>query len=431
VEVYCDHSLLKMGVEFLDLPGTNDREEQNQLVKDKLLTADLIIQVVDARKLMTLEERENLRDWLLNRGVDSVILVINFLNLLEPQEQKEVYHRLRFIAESFRVNLPPGLSNLYRVDALPALREILKGDGEAAQTTGLSIFESALQSMVMTQKEKFSFRDSRIQEIINQVKIVANHQKQNITNQLEKEQQKQQQKLEITQKAAKIIQQGFQRSLSNFESWLYLPKLLTNYQTKLAIVLETGTFKQWHHDELESNVLIYQNSMIEWVNKAGEFLERQPPNPLNISFPDPPDVPSSETQKTSKKPTNVDDITAVGLPTGIGWVLGGPMGAVVLGGASYLLNKTTIKGETPETQSNSKHSLIYTQVAQDYLTHFSEQAFLMLRQYEQKAEKIMMFTETTPSLEIKQLSDQLQLLNGVLAMLDQQSFNESDESLEL
>ena len=36
VEVYCNHSLLKMGVEFLDLPGTNDREEQNQLVKDQL-----------------------------------------------------------------------------------------------------------------------------------------------------------------------------------------------------------------------------------------------------------------------------------------------------------------------------------------------------------------------------------------------------------
>ena len=32
-----------MGVEFLDLPGTNDREEQNKLVKDQLLTSDLII----------------------------------------------------------------------------------------------------------------------------------------------------------------------------------------------------------------------------------------------------------------------------------------------------------------------------------------------------------------------------------------------------
>ena len=53
---------------------------------------------------MTLEERENFRDWLLNRGINSVILVINFLNLLEPQEQKDVYYRLRFVAESFRSN---------------------------------------------------------------------------------------------------------------------------------------------------------------------------------------------------------------------------------------------------------------------------------------------------------------------------------------
>ena len=158
VEVYCNHSLLKMGVEFLDLPGTNDREEQNKLVKDQLLTSDLIIQVVDARKLMTLEERENFRDWLLNRGINSVILVINFLNLLEPQEQKDVYYRLRFVAESFRSILPSGFSNLYRVDALPALRGKLKGDNNEVQRSGLSMLESALQTIIIQQKQEQTFR---------------------------------------------------------------------------------------------------------------------------------------------------------------------------------------------------------------------------------------------------------------------------------
>lgn len=62
VNVYCPHPFLKTGVELLDLPGTNDREEQDNLVRDKLLTADLVVQVLDARKLMTLGERENLRD---------------------------------------------------------------------------------------------------------------------------------------------------------------------------------------------------------------------------------------------------------------------------------------------------------------------------------------------------------------------------------
>ena len=52
----------------------------------------------------------------------------NFLNLLDISEQKQVQNRLLFVAESFRANLPPGFSNLYRVDALPALRARLKGD---------------------------------------------------------------------------------------------------------------------------------------------------------------------------------------------------------------------------------------------------------------------------------------------------------------
>ena len=184
VEVYCNHSLLKMGVEFLDLPGTNDREEQNKLVKDQLLTSDLIIQVVDARKLMTLEERENFRDWLLNRGINSVILVINFLNLLEPQEQKDVYYRLRFVAESFRSNLPSGFSNLYIVDALPALRAKLKGDNNEVQRSGLSMLESALQTIIIQQKQEPTFRRERFETISVQVKEIALNQRNNLIKQL-------------------------------------------------------------------------------------------------------------------------------------------------------------------------------------------------------------------------------------------------------
>jgi Dynamin family. len=82
VNVYCPHPFLKTGVELLDLPGTNDREEQDNLVRDKLLTADLVVQVLDARKLMTLGERENLRDWLSDRHINTVIFVANFINLL-------------------------------------------------------------------------------------------------------------------------------------------------------------------------------------------------------------------------------------------------------------------------------------------------------------------------------------------------------------
>jgi len=173
VEVYCNHPFLQTGVEFLDLPGTNDREAQDDLVRDRLLTADLIIQVLDARKLMTLGEREHLRDWLSDRGIKTVVFVVNFLNLLEPEEQKEIQSRLRFVAESFRSQLPPGISNLYRVDALPALRARLKGDTTIAQTTGLTTFESALQTIVNYQKEQREGRLPRVQIIASQLKQIA------------------------------------------------------------------------------------------------------------------------------------------------------------------------------------------------------------------------------------------------------------------
>ena len=109
VEVSFPHPFLKTGVELIDLPGTNDREEQDNLVRDRLLAADLVVNVLDVRKLMTLGEREHLRDWLEYRGISTVVFVANFTNMLEPEEQKEVQHRLRFVAESFRSQLPPGI----------------------------------------------------------------------------------------------------------------------------------------------------------------------------------------------------------------------------------------------------------------------------------------------------------------------------------
>ncbi|MGK7938861.1 MAG: dynamin family protein [Crocosphaera sp.] len=418
VEVYCNHSLLKMGVEFLDLPGTNDREEQNQLVKEQLLTSDLIIQVVDARKLMTLEERENFRDWLLNRGINSVILVINFLNLLEPQEQKDVYYRLRFVAESFRSNLPSGISNLYRVDALPALRAKLKGDSNSVQTSGLSMFESALQNIIIQQKEDISLRIERFEKINHKIKEIALNKRENFIQKSEKIQQKINKEKEIKKQAKEMINQGFQRCLSEFYSWLYLPKLLNKYQNELAIALEKKTFKQWDNNNFQDQIIAYQNNINEWGDKAGLFFENNTLTPLDITIPELPDIPDLSSEETPKESSYLDDITTVGVPTGIGFLLGGPMGAAVLGGASYLLNKTTTKAEKEEMKQNYQNSSIYAQAAQNYLANFSEQAFLKLQQYEQKLTQIMTLFNPSKSSEITKLSDQIQILDDLLSKLN-------------
>ncbi|MCH2246751.1 MULTISPECIES: dynamin family protein [Crocosphaera] len=417
VEVYCNHSLLKMGVEFLDLPGTNDREEQNKLVKDQLLTSDLIIQVVDARKLMTLEERENFRDWLLNRGINSVILVINFLNLLEPQEQKDVYYRLRFVAESFRSNLPSGFSNLYRVDALPALRGKLKGDNNEVQRSGLSMLESALQTIIIQQKQEQTFRRERFETISVQVKEIALNQRNNLIKQLKNIEQRIDKEKEIKQKAQQVINQGFQRALSDFYSWLYLPKLLNQYQNELAIALEQNTFQQWCNNDFQDKIITYQKNINEWGDKACLFFENNFLTPLNISIPDPPEISISLPEGNEEKSNYFNDITTVGIPTGIGLLVGGPIAAAVLGGASYFLNKTTTQAEKEAMTQNSQTPSTSVEFAQNYLTHFSEQVLLSLRKYEQELSKIMEVPHNLHSSEIAQLSYKIQILNDLLTGL--------------
>ena len=417
VEVYCNHSLLKMGVEFLDLPGTNDREEQNKLVKDQLLTSDLIIQVVDARKLMTLEERENFRDWLLNRGINSVILVINFLNLLEPQEQKDVYYRLRFVAESFRSILPSGFSNLYRVDALPALRGKLKGDNNEVQRSGLSMLESALQTIIIQQKQEQTFRRERFETISVQVKEIALNQRNNLIKQLKNIEQRIDKEKEIKQKAQQVINQGFQRALSDFYSWLYLPKLLNQYQNELAIALEQNTFQQWCNNDFQDKIITYQKNINEWGDKACLFFENNFLTPLNISIPDPPEISISLPEGNEEKSNYFNDITTVGIPTGIGLLVGGPIAAAVLGGASYFLNKTTTQAEKEAMTQNSQTPSTSVEFAQNYLTHFSEQVLLSLRKYEQELSKIMEVPHNLHSSEIAQLSYKIQILNDLLTGL--------------
>jgi hypothetical protein len=424
VEVFCPHPFLQTGVELLDLPGTNDREAQDMLVRDQLLTADLVVQVLDARKLMTLGERENLRDWLIDRGIKTVVFVVNFLNLLEPEDQKQVYNRLLFVAESFRAALPNNVSNLYRVDALPALRARLKGDVSAAQSTGLAMFESALQTIVAVQQEKQAVRFPRVQAIAFQVKTALQAKAQAIATDLESAETKRKTKTEIKQKAQKLIQKGFSASVSDFQSWLYLPKLIDRYQSEVASALQQGTFSTWERGVFKQAIAEHQQAVVKWVHQACEFFNYSQPADLWISFPEKPEVilPEPPNQASSSKQSN--DVAPVALTTGLGWLLGGPVGAVVVGGATYLLNQIN-----QDTDSDQPEPLIpdldavsqaYTEAAQDYLTRFSTQAFSTLRNYEEIAEKLINTQVTEEPLKMTMQHHQLQLLQTLLDNLNQE-----------
>ncbi|MEG4805343.1 dynamin family protein [Microcoleus sp. ARI1-B5] len=421
VNVYCPHPFLKTGVELLDLPGTNDRQEQDNLVRDKLLTADLVVQVLDARKLMTLGEREHLRDWLSDRQINTVVFVANFLNLLEPDDQKQVYNRLLFVAESFRSNLPNNISNIYRVDALPALRARLKGDVAAAQTTGIAAFESALQSIVAAQQEQLAVKLPRIEAIATKICQSLRAKSETVAAEIAAAQQKEKDRIEIKQKAQKLISKGFQTSVSDFEIWLYQPTLLRRYQSEMALSLQQGTFDAWK-TKFEQDVLQQQQAIAEWVNKACEFFDKEQPIALLTSFPPSPQIALPEPPPAPAKKSIEGEVTPVAIATGLGWLLGGPVGAAVVGGASYILKKRTGYEKPPESSEAylNQVTAICSEAAKNYLIGFSIDTFLMLQHYKEIAAKVICFQDSQEPLKVNMQQHQLQLLNIFAENLEQE-----------
>ena len=419
VNVYCPHPFLKTGVELLDLPGTNDREEQDNLVKDKLLTADLVVQVLDARKLMTLGERENLRDWLSDRQINTVVFVANFINLLEPDDQKQVYNRLLFVAESFRSNLPNNISNIYRVDALPALRARLKGDVAAAQTTGIAMFESALQSIVASQQEQLAVKLPRIEAIATKICLSLRSKSETVAAEIATAQQKHQGKIAIKQKAEKLISKGFQASVSDFEIWLYQPTLLQRYQSQMAFSLQEGLFDAWKV-KFQREVLKEQQTIAEWVNKACEFFDKEQPIALLVSFPPSPQIVLPEPPPAAAQRSIEGEVTPVAIATGLGWLLGGPVGAAVVGGASYILNKRTGSEKPPESSAAYLNQVtqICSEAAKNYLARFSTDTFSMLQHYKEIAEKVICFQDSKQPLQTNMQQYQIQLIDNLLENIE-------------
>ena len=397
VEVSFPHPFLQTGVELIDLPGTNDRDEQDNLVRDRLLAADLVVNVLDVRKLMTLGEREHLRDWLENRGINTVVFVANFTNMLEPEEQKEVQHRLRFVAESFRSQLPPGISNLYRVDALPALRARLKGDDATLHTSGLSSFISALQAIVSHQREELvEVRMPVLQSLGLEIRGLLQAQIAKLTAEVNENKEKCDRELALKRQAQTLIQSGWETSLKEVEQWLYLPNLISFYQSPLTTAIQKNSFGEWESNNVRPRLQHSQQEINDWVAKAESFFNTAPVEPLKIVLPDPPEVllPESPTQPPPKPATTsstIDSLTPTALATGLGWILGGPLGAVVAGGASTIASKRSgdRSSDTTSNRKNPDNSAeileAYTDAGADYLFRLNTETIETIKVYRDRA----------------------------------------------
>jgi replication fork clamp-binding protein CrfC len=414
VEVFCPHPFLETGIEFVDLPGTNDREAQDNLVKDRLLETDLVIQLLDARKLMTLGERENLRDWLLDRNIKTVIFVANFLNLLEPEEQKQVQNRLLFVAESFRADLPPGFSNLYRVDALPALRARLKGDVALANSSGLVAFETALQNLVgILQQNRGNVRLPRVETVAFQLQTLLRDKIDHCSQPIKIFDDKEKSKIDIKQKAQNLIYQGFKTSIYELESWLSLPNLLRRYQGDIAVALAENNFPSWQTGTFKKDLAELQNSVMKWLYQAYEFFKSERPEDLKIPFPNVPQLTLPQKPNTINS-SDITDPGSIAVGGGIGWLLGGPVGAAVVGSISYILSQS-LQNQDQKSVKESYHqqvAKICIDAAENYLSNFSSQGLSILAEYEQKAAKVIYFEVSKEPIEITQQREDLQRLQN-------------------
>jgi hypothetical protein len=325
---------------------------------------------------------------------------------------------LRFVAESFRAELPPGFSNLYRVDALPALRARLKGDVAAASSSGLASFEAALQNVVgILQQSRGTVRLPRVQAIASQIQLSLKHKIDPLVNEIQSFNEKQNTKLEIKQKALDLIQRGFNTSVQELRDWLALPNLLNKYQSDAAVALAENNFKSWRTNKLKKDLQDSQLAIVKWLYQAYDFFHEERPEDLLIPFPSEPTItlpPKLDNNDTWSEPGSI----AVG--GGIGWLIGGPVGAAVVGSISYLLNKNVQKQDDDFVKESYHQQVAKLCIAatEDYFSQLSNQGLLILAAYERQAERIICFKVSPEPPEIIRKREELQQLqNGFNQLL--------------
>ena len=406
VEVQCPHALLKNDVIFLDLPGTDDQDAQEKLVREQLLTADLVIQVLDGRKLMTLGEREHLRDWLQDRGIETVLFTVNFLNLLEPTEQKQVMNRMRFVAESFRSALPGGISNLYRVDALPALRAQLKGDAAALQTTGLPALATALETLIQQQESaeaQAATWQTRQQALGKKLEVAVQQKAAALTHEIKAAENnadsKDAKRFAIQQKAQRLIQEGFGQEMSALKTWINPNKLTARYELEAVDALRRFEFETWIVQGLQADLEPLQRNVTDWVAKACTFFDGNIPSDLRLIFPAEPAVNvQSNSSSGSRRIPRPSGLGSTAASAGVGWMLGGPIGAVMVGGTNLLLNSLTDVLGTGRSSTNSTASsrpteldidAQYAQAVRRYFQQMSSVGMAAIADYEYRALEII------------------------------------------
>lgn len=395
VEVFYPHPLLKKGVELLDLPGINDTQRQNQLVKNELLQVDLVILILHAQQLFTLTEQDILNEWLVGRGIKNVIFVINWMNKLKTrQDYHAVYDEAQVITNDFKLDfqsdLLDRLTSLYRVDALPALKAKKNRNICQVWHSGLARFEAALHTIYDLQKsEVFNARCPRAQIITQQVQHKLEDKVQFMKDEIKKLEQEENNLLATTTKTEQLLQKEFKNSVTALRDWLKLDNLKSSYYFEAVLALQESSFHIWKQNCFKPDLLVYQQSLEQQVINIGRELNKNLSKKLDITFPRFPSI-----ERPNFKGENL---------------------------GQKLLNIFTRKSQKKKSSLEYNNDLWQTceKAVNNYFATFSKEALKNLAEYEKEVQPFISLPTPPQSSAIATKHKELKLLNDCLEDLRQ------------
>ena len=404
VEVFYPHPLLKRGVELLDLPGINDTQEQNKLVRDELLQVDLIILLLHAQQLFTLTEQDILNQWLVNRGIKNVVFVINWMNKLKNYHNCQVvYHEAKVITDDFRLDFqsdsPYKIKSLYRVDALPALKAKKNQSIFGILNSGLANFEAALYTIYSMQKsEVFNRRFPRAKIITQQLQQRLQNQAQLITKEIKILEEENYSSCFQIEQIEQSLNEEFNSRVAALRHWLTLSNLKTSYHFEAVLSLQESKFHIWKQNFFKPDLLIYKQALETLVDDIGRALHKNLSKNLDITLPRSPQVDLAKTRGESfgKKFINI------------------------------------FRKKSKKSQQSLKYDddlwQAYEKAVDNYFAQFSKEALKTLVEYEAEIKPFIICPKPPTSPQIATKYHELQLINNSLKNLEKSRLFKSNNN---
>lgn len=428
IEMFCPHPILRGEVLLVDLPGTSHSQKEEEFAGKELASADIVIQVLNARQLYTLEEKNKLRDWVFGCGIKHVFFVINFCNLVEPESRQSVLDRAQVVFDGLKDQLSPQ-SKWYRVDALPALRSQLKFNDAELKESGLIEFTNDLRALIDDiSRNKSQHRTSRLNFFA--ANVLRSLQKQHKIKQTQFSEKERQRKQEDEERKSKTIDfaRQFKNLLANLRPKFQKDNLFKKYGETLTSALVEGSFNKWKKDVLQPDTkekLVAINGLIEEICrfKQEEIFSVSvlfPPKPIYSL----PQMPALQLQSNEKVAQNTGAVSGavVGtaimpiVGTAIGWFVGKWIGEGVkeiIDDGRITKNAEIIKAHNEQIRT------ICANVAALYLEKFCTLAFSALEQDEKYSFNFLRFHPLSVTKAESQLRGEISVLKQSITNLEE------------